>query len=180
MQLEHDKNQENQKDDGRKWYVIYTRSRAEKKTGIELYEQGIESYVPLQKKLHQWKDRKKLVEEPLIRSYVFVKLKPQERDRVFQCPHVIRYISFEGRPAEVPEKQIIELQQFIRADVPLEATIERFRPGEMVKIIYGPLSGISGELVSIDNSKKFLLRIDKIGYSLLASIPAAWVEKGEV
>jgi transcription antitermination factor NusG len=177
MELADDENQVFLKEDGRKWYVIYTRSRAEKKTGVELHELGIESYVPLQKKLHQWKDRRKFVEEPLIRSYVFVKLKPQERDRVFQCTHVIRYISFEGKPAEVPEKQILELQQFIGADIPLEATMDRFRPGETVKIIHGPLTGISGELVSVDSSRKFLLRIDKIGYSLLASIPAAWVEK---
>ena len=33
---------------------------------------GIESYLPLKKVLKQWSDRKKWVEEPLFRSYIFI------------------------------------------------------------------------------------------------------------
>ena len=58
----------------KKWFVIYTRSRFEKKIYQELLKINIESYLPLQKKLKQWSDRKKWVEEPLFRSYIFVKI----------------------------------------------------------------------------------------------------------
>ena len=54
------------------WYAIYTRSRGEKVTAKLLSDQGIEAYLPLQRKLRQWSDRKKWVEVPYINSYVFV------------------------------------------------------------------------------------------------------------
>lgn len=163
--------------DPRKWFVVYTRAKAEKKTHAELISLGIEAYLPLRKTLNQWKDRKKLVEVPLISSYVFVKVKPNEKDLVFRCNHVVKFISFEGKPVAVPEKQMVSLKCLVNADVPLEVVIENINPGENVKIIYGPMAGVTGEFVSIDSEKRFLLRINNIGYSLVAKIPAAWVEK---
>ena len=48
----------------KQWYVIYTKSRAEKQVNQRLLEQGIETYLPLQKIIRQWADRKKRVEVP--------------------------------------------------------------------------------------------------------------------
>ena len=44
----------------------------------ELKNQSVEAYLPLEKKIRQWSDRKKKVEEPMIRSYVFVKSSEKE------------------------------------------------------------------------------------------------------
>ena len=60
------------------WYAVYTNSRAEKRVSDRIEELGIETFLPLQKTLRQWSDRKKLVEKPLISSYVFVKIIPRE------------------------------------------------------------------------------------------------------
>jgi len=54
------------------WHVVYTRSRAEKKVYADLTAQGIECFLPVQKQLRQWKDRKKWVEMPLMPGYCFV------------------------------------------------------------------------------------------------------------
>jgi transcription antitermination factor NusG len=163
--------------DHRQWFVVYTKARTEKKVYADLCAQGIEAYLPLRKSLHQWKDRKKMVEVPLISSYVFVKVKSNERDCVFKCNHIVRYITFEGKPVAVPEKQMISLKSLVESEIDIEAVTENLRPGENVKIIFGPLAGITGEFVSLESEKRFLLRINKIGYSLVARIPAAWVEK---
>ena len=56
-----------------KWYAIYTRPRWEKKVDLLLKDQGLESYCPLNKVKRKWSDRIKLVEEPLFKSYVFVR-----------------------------------------------------------------------------------------------------------
>ena len=56
------------------WFAVYTKSRNEKKVYERLIDEGYEAYLPLQKRLKQWSDRKKWVEEPLLRSYVFVKI----------------------------------------------------------------------------------------------------------
>ena len=54
------------------WYALYTKSRNEKKAHSALVSSGIDSFLPLIKNLKQWSDRKKWVEEPLFRSYLFV------------------------------------------------------------------------------------------------------------
>ena len=56
------------------WRVLYTKSRQEKKVAACLTEKGIKNYLPTIKTLKQWSDRKKMVEEVLFKSYVFVNL----------------------------------------------------------------------------------------------------------
>ena len=60
------------------WYAIYTKSRNEKKVSSLLAEQDIEHYLPLVKKIRQWSDRRKTVEEPLFSSYIFVHITEKE------------------------------------------------------------------------------------------------------
>jgi transcription antitermination factor NusG len=56
----------------KKWLVFYTKSRNEKSAYKNLKKFGFEPYLPLQKVLRQWSDRKKKVELPLFNSYIFV------------------------------------------------------------------------------------------------------------
>ncbi len=57
------------------WYVLYTKSRNEKKLTQLLSEKGFDVYCPLQETVKQWSDRKKKVQEPIFKSYIFVHLK---------------------------------------------------------------------------------------------------------
>ena len=58
--------------DNKKWFAIYVKSRCEKKVNEQLEDIGVESFLPLITRVKQWSDRKKKVEEPLFRSYLFV------------------------------------------------------------------------------------------------------------
>jgi len=64
------------------WYAVYTKSRMEKKVSLRLEEAGIESYCPVTKRKKQWSDRKKIVEEVLFRSYVFVNIDLVTQEKV--------------------------------------------------------------------------------------------------
>jgi transcriptional antiterminator RfaH len=68
-------------DSNLKWYPVYTQPRAEKKAYSALIDKGIEAYLPLHRRLKQWSDRKKWVEEPLISSYLFVRIADNDSDR---------------------------------------------------------------------------------------------------
>ncbi len=95
------------------WYALYTKSRNEKKVHQLLEEAGIESYLPLIKTLKQWSDRKKWVEEPLFKSYIFVQVQANQYYHVLNIPGIVRYITFEGKAVIVPEKQILAIKQFL-------------------------------------------------------------------
>ncbi|HKL33231.1 MAG TPA: UpxY family transcription antiterminator [Tangfeifania sp.] len=159
--------------DNKKWHVIYTRSRAEKKVVADLINQEIECFLPLQKKLRQWKDRKKWVETPLISGYCFVRINRKDYDRVLQTDNVVCYITFEGKAAVIPSRQIDGLKKMTQQfDFEVSVSQENFKPGQKVEIIAGPMTGIQGELIKCQNQNRFILRIEQIKTVFSVEIPA--------
>jgi transcription antitermination factor NusG len=155
------------------WHAIYTRSRAEKKVHEELTRNNIECFLPLQKKLRQWKDRKKWVEMPLMSGYCFVNISRKDYDNVLKTSNVVCYITFEGKAAVIPDNQIRALKQLLKQyDFEVTVTTENFEPGNKVEIIGGPLIGLQGELIEARGKKKFMLRFEQINSSFMVEVPA--------
>lgn len=155
------------------WHVVYTRSRAEKKVHEELTRNDIESFLPLQKRLRQWKDRKKWVEMPLMPGYCFVNISRKEYETVLKTSNVVCYITFEGKAAIIPERQINGLKQMLRQyDFEVTVTTGNFEAGRKVEVIEGPLIGLQGELLEARGKNKFMLRLEQINSSFTVEIPA--------
>ena len=74
----------------KKWYALYTKPRWEKKIDASLIKKNIESWCPLQKMEKQWTDRKKIIEEPLFKSYIFVHIDLTEKVRVLQTDGILK------------------------------------------------------------------------------------------
>ncbi len=159
------------------WYAVYTRSRWEKRLMELLTDKGIEAYVPLRKVIHQWSDRKKLIDEPIIRSYCFVKVGEKDYYEVLNTPGAVRYIWFSGKPAAIPERQINTLKAITGSDVEVDCVADIFQPGVQVIVNAGPLTGITGELVSVSNKKKVIIRIDHLNQVLTLSISPLLIER---
>ncbi len=155
------------------WHVIYTRSRAEKRVHEELLRNNIESFLPLQRRLRQWKDRKKWVEMPLMTGYCFVNISRKEYEKVLKTSNVVCYITFEGKAAVIPERQIIALKKMLlQNDFEVTVTTENFRPGKRVEVLSGPLIGLQGELIEARGKNKFMLRFEQINSSFMVEVPA--------
>lgn len=157
--------------------VCYTAPRAEKKVNERLKSWDIEAFLPTQRVLKQWSDRKKWVEEALFRSYIFVKVKPTEQGQVLQVPGILRFIYYLGKPAEISEKQIEDIRALLRNEVPLKAFPIDLKKGDLIRITAGPLKDIEGELMEIQGKRKLLIRLNGIEQSVVASISAHQIEK---
>jgi transcription antitermination factor NusG len=152
------------------WHALYTRPRWEKKVQRELEQQGYIHYLPLVLKEKQWTDRKKKVEEPLIKSYIFVKVSEKEYYDVLNVDGAVTYVSFEGKAANIPEWQIEAVRKTIDNMLPFELTGEKLQPGEHVKIKEGNLKGLEGEILRIKGKSKLVIRIESVGYSLVVEM----------
>jgi len=159
------------------WYVIYTRSRAEKKVSAELEKRGIESYLPLEKTIRQWSDRKKKVKVPLFSCYVFVHIPWSDYLKVLQTPYVAGFVRFNKAPAIVSEQQIKSIHIITEGMVPVEKTTKDFQTGETITITYGNLKGLQGILIEKKGKKKLLIQIESINQNLLVDIHPAYVKK---
>lgn len=160
-----------------KWYPVYTHPRAEKKAYETLTKKGIEAYLPLQRRLKQWSDRKKWVEEPLIKSYIFVRIPQPAQAEVLMTKGIARFIYFSGKVATMPDNQIDELKLLMASPFDLEVTEEDLKPGEKIKVKAGPLKGLTGEMVSYRSQKQLLLRLESLGCSILVNMAAAYVDR---
>lgn len=161
----------------RKWLVVYTMARTEKKVNDRLERQGIETYLPLHKVLKQWSDRKKWVYEPLFRSYIFVHISKQEYMQVVQTPGVVKFIYFEGQPAVVPNQQIDYVKRLIANEIPLEPLPSDIKPGDRIRVVRGPLREMEGWLVDFQGQRKVMIHIDGVDQALGATLPIGDVEK---
>lgn len=155
------------------WHAVYVHSRAEKKVHVELTIKGVESFLPLQRKLRQWSDRKKWVEIPLISGYVFVHITRKHYDLVLQTDNVMQYVRFEGKAAVIRDQDIEILKRMLgQSDLDIEITMEELQPGMHVEIIAGPMMGVKGELISFRGKNKVALRILPLGFTVLVESPA--------
>jgi transcriptional antiterminator RfaH len=160
-----------------KWYALYTRPRAEKLVYQRLVEEGIETFLPLQKTYRMWSDRKKLVEKPLLSSYIFVKTNKKKFPRVYKVNGIVKFISFEGQPVSIPQKQIDNLRLLINSDAEIEVTTEKFAQGDNVEVVNGALIGLTGELIKIGSKNRVVVRIDRLDQNLILKIPLGFLKK---
>jgi len=151
-----------------KWYALYTKPRWEKKVNRLLQENGFESYCPLNKVRRRWSDRVKTVEEPLFKSYVFVKITDKERTPVRTTPGVINFVYWQGKPAVIKEKEINNIKRFLdEYEEVIVARMPLLRPHQRVKVASGPLMDLEGKVLAVKH-KKVQVAIDSLGYILIA------------
>lgn len=153
----------------RKWLAVYSRPRWEKKVTQLLKEKGFECYCPLNKVRRKWSDRVKLVEEPLFKSYVFIKVTDEDRTAVRMTPGVVNFVYWDGKPAVIREKEINAIKRFLNDHENVEVRALDIKAHQRVKITSGPLMDQEGEVLELQH-KTVKVAIDSLGYVLVAHI----------
>lgn len=153
----------------KKWLAIYTRPRWEKKVNQLLTEKGFESYCPLNKVRRKWSDRVKIVEEPLFKSYVFVKATDEDRTEVRMTTGAINFVYWNGKPAVIREKEINAIKRFLNEYENVEARPANVKVNQRVRITNGSFMDQEGKVLDIKH-KLVKVAIDSLGYILVAYI----------
>ena len=162
----------------KRWYVALVRMHHEKKVAERLDKIGIENFVPVQQEIHQWSDRRKMVESVLLSMMVFVHVNPKERKEVLSFSTVSRYMVMRGEssPAVIPDEQMARFRFML--DYSEEAICMNSSPlarGEKVRVVKGPLTGLVGELVNVDGKSKIAVRLNMLGCACV-NMPIGYVE----
>jgi transcription antitermination factor NusG len=153
----------------KKWLAIYTRPRWEKKVNQLLTEKGVESYCPVNRVRRKWSDRVKVVEEPLFKSYVFVKVTEDDRSRVRMTNGAINFVYWNGKPAVIKEKEIVAIKRFLDEYENVYAEPQSLKVDQRVRVTNGSLMDQEGKVLGIHH-KKAKVAIDSLGYVLIAYI----------
>lgn len=160
------------------WCVVYVKSRHEKKAGKDLQNMNIETYLPIVKQLSVWSDRKKWVEKPLFSGYLFVRPSKSERDKVLEIHGIVSYLRFNGKDAEVKEKEIQLIRSLLQFGYDIhDDTTFSLSFGDKVEVKEGPLKGQKGEVIKIDDKEYFTINFESFNQSIRVNLPKQILKK---
>ena len=144
------------------WFAVYVKSRHEKSVHSEFQQKGIESSLPLITVTRQWSDRRKKVEVPLFRGYVFVNIDiSKDKLNVLQTDGVVKFVTFCNKTVSIPEEQMYWLDQILMSELQLEREQE-IPIGAEVDVMFGPLKGLRGRVKRKNTITKLVVWFDSI------------------
>jgi len=152
---------------GPQWFALRTRSRHEKRVEMQLTEQGICAFLPLQTESHRWSDRHKVVEVPLFPGYVFVQVVQSAETRLtlLRTTGVAALVGIHGEGLPIPDKQIDDIRTLLENGVPLSPRTF-LNVGQRVRIRGGSLDGVEGLLLARNADRSLVVSVELIRRSL--------------
>ena len=143
--------------DSKKWFVLYTKPRAEIKVSQRLSVLGIENYTPTKIEVRQWSDRKKKITVPLLPSMVLVSLLEKEVNKVFEVAGAVRYLFENQKRAEVSNEEVLAMNYYL--DNIYYSKQKELAVGATVKV---PLLEEEATVISV-KGKNCLAQLKKLG-----------------
>jgi len=160
----------------KRWHVIYTKSKWEKKVEGLLLKASIESWCPVQKRERQWSDRKKIIEEPLFRSYVFIKASKEDHSKILSTIGVVNFLYFLRKPAIIRDVEIEAIRKYLgQSDARIEVVDMASIPAQTkVAINQGLFMGQKGEVVKT-SKKTVYVKLESINMMMIVEFKASEV-----
>jgi transcription antitermination factor NusG len=161
-----------------RWYALYTKGRHEKFLDCELQKRRIETFLPVRKVTRNWSDRKKIIEEPLFRSYLFVRYPWNRRFEILNTKGAVCFVTsgLSHEPIEVPERDLLSVRRFAEQEIPMDP-FPYLKAGERVYIKCGPFKGVEGFVVRKDSHCRLVISLDLLMQSVSIQVDGAMVEK---
>jgi transcription antitermination factor NusG len=152
----------------KQWHVIYTKSKWEKKVDELLLQKGYESWCPVQKQERRWSDRKKIIEVPLFRSYVFIKVAKEDYSRILATAGVVNFLYFEKKPAIIREAEIEEIKKYLGLSTASIQIIDmtNLPVQTKVEITQGLFMGRRGEVIKSGKNNVFV-RLESLNMMMI-------------
>jgi len=154
------------------WYAAYTRANHEKGVTQQLERRSVECFLPLYESMRRWKDRRVRLQLPLFPGYVFVRLALCDRLQVLEIPGVVRLVGFDGHPTPLPVEDIETIRACL-ATGQLIAPHRYVRRGQRVRVLSGPLEGLTGTVLRQKNRTRFVISLELLMRSVAVELDSA-------
>ncbi len=157
--------------------MIYVRSRHEKNVYSALLDKGIDASLPMMTVVRKWSDRKKKMQIPLFRGYVFIKIDVNiDNLNVLQTAGVVKFIGIRNKPSRIPDEQIHWMHMMVAESDTVRAEKE-ISVGQRVRVMIGPFKGIKGVVKRVGSRSRLVVLIDSIMQAISIDIKPEYLEK---
>lgn len=154
------------------WFAIQVMPQHECKVSTLLRFKGQEQFLPMVSTRRRWSDRVKVVDSPLFPGYVFCRTKRSCFGTVLSTPGVHRIVSFCGQPQPIADHEIDFLHQVLKSGRDV-TPVPYLSLGQKVKVINGPLFGLSGIVNRLKNRDRLIISVDMLMRSVAVEVGIA-------
>jgi transcriptional antiterminator RfaH len=160
-------------ENGRRWWVMYTKSRQEKALVRTLGAQQVPHYLPLVPRVQVVRGRHLTSHVPVFPSYVFVYGSLVEREQCLKTNRVCQVLPVPNGP-ELCE-DLARVQVMIESGCPL--TVEsRLEAGQWVRVRSGPLMGLEGTILQRKRQTRLIVAVRMLQQGVSVEISDYLVE----
>ena len=156
-----------------KWYLLQHKPNYQKISLTNLERQGFETFCPLIEKTTRINSKFKNSFLPLFPGYIFISFNMNESKwiSIKYTLGVLRIVSFNNKPSEVPKDLILALQKKYNNPNKM-SSLKNIKKGDYIKILKGPLSGFIGKIESYDEKNRLKILLEFMGNHKNISISA--------
>lgn len=152
-----------------RWFAVTVKPQHEKKAATALAHKAVDCFLPLYHARRRWSDRVKDLELPLFPGYVFCQFRFDQRLPIMQTPGVTSIVTFGGKPAPIPERDILSIRTMISSGLKVEPW-PFLKAGQRIRVEAGPLDGLEGILLEVKNSLRVVVSLDLLQRAVAVEI----------
>jgi transcription antitermination factor NusG len=133
---------------------------------------GVECWCPLRKIEKQWSDRKKIVEEPLFTSYVFIRIDDKEKSNVLITDGVLNFVHHVGKPAIIRDEEIDLIKKYLSekdATITVQS-LDSLDQNTRIKVNHGVFMDTTGTVVK-GGKKKVFVKLESLDQVMIVEFP---------
>jgi len=150
------------------WFVCHTKPRCEKKFDDLLEREKFIHHLPLIKSVRRYGAQKKVFSKPLFPGYVFARLEPDRKTRVYQQDLLVRAILIENEAIFLRQLDDVKLICASGLEAALHPLVKK---GTHVRVLGGPLNGLKGYVDDPANPQGIIVSVDVLQQGLLVRLP---------
>lgn len=158
------------------WWLVYTKSRQEKRLSDQLAEMEVAHYLPVHQRDAITRGRVRIVEEPLFAGYLFLLANDDQRRDALSTNRI-------STTQAIPKIDAIrlpyDLAQIARSiSVGTRLTPEaNYEPGQWVRVKSGPHLGLEGTVLQRKNKTNLVLSVDFLKQGASLEIADCYLER---
>ena len=164
--------------EAKRWYILYTRPKAEKKVADLLTKKKIDHLYAQNRLARLPGDRKRVLTEPLFSSYVFVNVLPSHLHSLTRMDGVVHVIYWLGAPAEIKHEEIEAIKEFLAVYQNIRAEKTAVNMNEKATMTTSPVVKQNGAVMLVKN-KYASLSLPSLGYIIKGEVGPAPVDLTE-
>lgn len=155
----------------RRWVVVRTKPRCEKKLAEYCQRRAIHCYLPLRRSVRRYGKRVVEFMIPIFGGYVFAQPLAEQRQPLLESRYLAHVMDAEGPLEAVLVRELADIRILEEATLCGDLLVRpEVEAGRTVEIRSGPLAGLHGIVTRRKNKARLCVNVDMVGQSVSVEV----------